>query len=912
MQLKDAPGTILALFAFVLLIAGVSGARAVEVQSIGLSAPDVIQVTLLDPPFRRGRIERLEQPRSEANGSWVSSKGEWGLVIGPGRDHLRLSDAPPAHFLDRDAVDRASAYAPVGGRRVIAVYRKSMPYNSGLFRTAGGDTRAGASFRHEVHLKLDGPLPAGAHVIGWPAGTLADTPFWFDDQATRAPAIRVSQNGHRRSDLAKTGFLALWLPGGPEQGAVDFRRYGIDRFRVLDEAGAEVFAAPIRLRASPSDPEPGNGLPGELLDYADAAAPRLALLRLGNGKFATRMPHGFSVGQRVVLERLRGDQDAGATFASVASVTASEFELASIGGEVPARLWSGATITAAHRANRAGTYVFELDYSDWRPARDGSYRLQIPGLGVSDPVVIADDVWLRSARISLAGLYHHRSGIALDGRFGYARPVAFRPGRDLTIRESRLPLLWSSEFMGGFVPFADGAGKNWITEKAAPADYWGGYMDAGDWDRRIQHLDVSSLLLEAFESTPAGKRARSFGLPRSSDYLDPGLYGDTNDLPELVHEAIWVLDFFRRLQRPDGSVHGGIESASHPAKGEPSFLEHQGVFVYAPDHVSTYRYAAVAAKLARILKELHSDRLAEVFAASASLAWKAAERGFADPDAYYAEAIAAGTGAGAFGGVPWEQRRRQIQALAAEYRRAAAASLLRLGGEPGYRAIFEAEWRAQASLYAHNGDAAWDYLGSQGADPGIAASITQAFLSEAAFVVEAQKRFAYPSMKHPAAPAGWGQGGAPAYHEMQLLLRAHRLGRDPEILRTMELAHHVMLGANQLGLSLMTGTGARFASNPLHEDSLAMGVDAPVGITIYGWASQAQTAHGWIFGPPWSPLPEVGTAEQARQRRIEPPRFSLPYFDYLVEHPAVIMQQEYTVQQTIGTMATLALYLDAQ
>ena len=53
-------------------------------------------------------------------------------------------------------------------------------------------------------------------------------------------------------------------------------------------------------------------------------------------------------------------------------------------------------------------------------------------------------------------------------------------------------------------------------------------------------------------------------------------------------------------------------------------------------------------------------------------------------------------------------------------------------------------------------------------------------------------------------------------------------------------------------------------------------------------------------------------AEQARQRRIEPPRFSLPYFDYLVEHPAVIMQQEYTVQQTIGTMATLALYLDAQ
>jgi endoglucanase len=48
------------------------------------------------------------------------------------------------------------------------------------------------------------------------------------------------------------------------------------------------------------------------------------------------------------------------------------------------------------------------------------------------------------------------------------------------------------------------------------------------------------------------------------------------------------------------------------------------------------------------------------------------------------------------------------------------------------------------------------------------------------------------------------------------------------------------------------------------------------------------------------------------QRRIEPPRFSIPYFEYLVEHPALVMQQEYTVHQSIGPMAALALYLNAQ
>jgi endoglucanase len=905
-------GAVLALLAVLLMPQPQAGAQSVAIQEVAVAAPDIVHVTLRDPPFSRGRIEKLDRPRAEANGSWVLGKDGWGLVIGKARDHLRLSDTPPASFLDRAAIDDASRYAAIAGRRVTAVHRKSMPYDSGLFRTAGGDTRTGASFRHELYLQLDGALPQGRHVIGWPPGTLPDTRFDYDERSTRASAIRVTQAGHRRADLAKVAYLSLWLPGGPDEGAVDFRRYRLDRFRILDAQGREVHAAGIRLRAAPADPEPGNGLPSPLLEYTSAAAARVPLLRVDRNRFTALTRHGFVAGQRIALERLNGEQDAAATFATVTLATETEFEVAALAGEIPARLSPLSTATPAHRANRAGTFVFELDYSDWRPAKDGSYRLQIPGLGVSDAITIADTVWHASARLSLAGLYHHRSGIALDGRFGYARPQAFRPGAGLSIRASRLPLPWSSEFPGGFIPFEKAALSDWLTEAVMPQDYWGGYMDAGDWDRRIQHVDVAMLMLEAHERAPPAKRGRAFGLPRSSAFLDPALYRDTDHLPELIHEAIWVLDFFRRLQLPDGGVRGGIESAGHPAKGEPSFLEHQTVFAYAPDHLSSYRYAAAAARLARILRELNSPRLGDVFAASALAAWNAAERGFADPDAYYAEAIAAGTRAGAFEATSWQQRRAALQSLATEYRNGAAASLARLTGESGYRAIFEAGWRAKPSLYAHSGDAAWEYRETAGADRMLVAEIDKSFLREAAVVVEAQNRFAYPGMKHPAAPAGWGQGGAPAYPELMLLMRAHRIGGDPDILRTMERAHHAMLGANQLGLSLMMGAGLRSASNPLHEDSLAMGVPAPAGITIFGWASQAQTAHGWVFGPPWSPLPEVGTAEHARERRIEPPRFALPYVEYLVEHPALVMQQEYTVQQSIGTMAALALYLDAQ
>ncbi|BCH35600.1 hypothetical protein MesoLjLc_75300 [Mesorhizobium sp. L-8-10] len=892
------------------VIPAAARADGVSVHDVAMAAPDIVLVELRDAPFVKGRIVSLDRPRTEAPGSWVRHGDGWGLVIGPKRDHLRLSDTPPEAFLDRAAIDNAASYAPIGGRKVVAVYRKSMPYDSGLFRGPGGDSWTGATMKHLVYLQLDRPLGPGTYEIGGPLP--AGTRITFDERSIRAAAIHATQVGHRRSDVARIAFLSLWLPGGPDQGAVDFRRYGIDRFKVLDEAGEEVFAGAVRLRAGPSDPEPGNGLPQELPDVADAAAEPVPLVAVDGSSFTTRRPHGLGQGQRIALQRLRGEQDATATFATVERPSETGFDVVEVDGELPAGIAAGATVTPAHRANRAGTYVFELDYSDWKPARDGIYRLQIAGLGVSDPFLISEDVWLKSARMSIGGLYNHRSGIALDGRFGYERPAAFRPDAGMEIRESLLPLAWSSEFSGGFVPFEDGAKPAWLTERRAPANYWGGYMDAGDWDRRIQHVEVSALLLEVFESLPPEKRSIDLGVPKSSAVLGDEAYRDTDGLPDLVHEAIWVLDFFRRLQTSDGAIRGGIESAGHPLKGEPSYLEHQQVFAYAPDHLSSYKYAAAAAKLARVLQGLGNERLAALFSDSALAAWRAGERGFADPDAFYAEAVAAGSAAGAFAGGAWEERKAAMQAVATEYRAAAAAALFRLTGEAAYGTLFEERWRKGWDLYAHKGDAAWDYMNSPGANEAMAAEIRQAFLRDAAIVVSAQDRFTYPGMKHPAAPAGWGQGGAPDYNQMQLLMRAHRLSGDVAILRVMERAHHAMLGANQLGLSLISGAGLRPIGNPLHEDSLAMGIDAPDGITIYGWAPQAKTAHGWIFGPWWSPLPEVGTAEHAEQRRIAPPRFSLPYFEYLVEHPALVMQQEYTVQQSIGTMAALALYVGGQ
>jgi endoglucanase len=903
--------------AVLFFMSGVASANAdmVRVVDVTMAAPDIVAIEIRDPSFGRGGIVALDAPRSEAVGSWVELDGQWGLVIGPDRRHLRLSDTPPSRYLDRDTVDDATHYRLNGQARIRSVHRKSMPYDSGIYRGPDGGARTGASMRHQVFLKLDRPLEPGTHSLSWPRGLFPALDFEFDPKTTRALALRASQIGQTPTDVSRKAYLSLWLPSGEQEGAVDFRTYGIDDFAILDDAGRQVFEAPIRLRFSPQDPEPGNGLSTPLLDRARADGERLSIERVEQGEeIRAIVPgHAYKTGERVLFERLGGDQDAGAVMATVADATAEGFTLVDVQGQLPAEIADGATVVAAHRTNRAGTFVFELDYSAWKPERIGAYRLHIAGLGVSDAFEISDNAWLDVSRTMIGGLYNHRSGVELDGRFGYSRPAAFRPVPDLVIRESRLPLAWSSEAPdGGFVPFAEAAKPGFLGDGTMPDSYWGGYMDAGDWDRRIQHLDIANLMLTLLETGSAeGALPERLGLPASSIALEDARFAEADDLPDILQESLWGVEFYRRLQLADGSVRGGVESDEHPLLGSASYLEHRQVFAYAPDPMSTYIYAATAGRLARVLRQFGKASLADLYSASAHAAWGAAEKGYANPDLAYADAIVAGEAAGLFSEVPWQARKTLLQEKTGTYRVATAAALFRLDAQTVHRQIAEQALSGDWNLYMHKGDAAWDYIRSAGSDPALRQKMEQLILDEVQLVVSAQSSSAYPSMKHPYTPAGWGQGGPPDYSQTQSFIRAHYLSGNPAILGLMEDTLRGLVGANQTGLSLITGLGARPIMHPLHEDHRAMGVDAPPGIAIFGWTPQEVSAYGWIFGPPWSPLAEVGTNEDAQARRLSPARWSLPAFEYLVEHPGLIVQQEYTVQQTIAPVAAVALYLHA-
>lgn len=812
------------------------------VLEVTVAAPDMICLELRDGPIIRGALVSLDPPAAEhERGLWLERKGVWGKVVGAKNDHYRTEDRKPARWIDRNAVDDPNNYGRIGELTVTAVYRKSIPYDSGVYRGPVGDTVPACALKHYIYLKLGGQLRRGEYLIRAPAAYLQDTPFVFGE-FTRAISIRTNQHGHRPTDQLKMGYLALWLPGGPNNGAFTFEPYNLRSFNVIDAKGGVVFRGSIVLRLGPTERE-----------------------------------------------------------ASEPSIYTYQHE-------------DGTTYTA----NRSGTYVYGLDYSDWSGGKAGLYRLQIPGLGVSDPFMVSEAAWYAAAKISLAGLYHHRSGITLDGRFGYSRPVNQRPGMTGAIYQSKLPYLFSSENSVGFVPFGHGAAKPWITDTASP-EAWGGYMDAGDWDRNTVHLKIANGLLLVYEALPAAARSVSWGIPKSSEILDPSLYRCMDDLPDLLHEVAFGLDVYRRLQDPaSGAVWGGIESEDTPRYGEPSYLCSQITFVYAADHQSAWRYAATAARFARITHELQREPVSGVYSASAEAAFNWAESVHANLERAYEEAIHLARAEGAFDKISWDARKTAILKETKPARASAAAALYRLTGKPVYRKLFETLVQGGLEELDEAGDARWDYAQAADADPGLRRTILDAFvISATRHIVAAQReRTNYSSTKWGGIPMLWGQGNAPDYNQVQLLIRAHIKSQDSKFLKCMQAAMAQVLGANQAGMCMTTGLGVRNVRHPLQEDHIAMGVAAPAGITVYGYGPWQATDYGWIWQPQfWAALP--GTSgmpgqpdyEDSLKRKVHPFRKSMPLFEYFIEHPRLIMQQEYTVHQTIGTMAMMALYL---
>lgn len=514
------------------------------------------------------------------------------------------------------------------------------------------------------------------------------------------------------------------------------------------------------------------------------------------------------------------------------------------------------------------TDVDQLDFSDL--TQPGEYRLCVDTVGCSNTFLVAEDAWQQAFSLAARGFYHQRSGIALEPPYtDIVRPRPFHPDDGVTVYHSTTGLMDTGNGLdaqgtdeGNFANLVKGK-----TDQVV-ANAWGGYFDAGDWDRRIQHLDVARWLLELLELFPEPMANLALNIPES-----------TNDRPDLLDEALWGVDFFRRLQTPEGGVRGGIESAEHPKRGETSWQESLPVMAYAPDPWSSYVYAGVAARTSRLMGTYASNQVQGYRdSALAAMAWA---------ESRYQNGIEA---------QDWPRHRIEAD------RALAALELYDLTGDRLWhdrfveaRSAIPAAARDDYRIAGPQREIAFLYsrLPADQVDAALQAELRATLIAEADAAVETGQTTAFGWTKvHPSTPVGWGDGlGAP---KARTLLRAHALTGGDRYLSAALLACQFSAGANPDNMTYTTGLGHKSPQNPLVIDQRITGGVLP-GLTLYGPIDNDFYGSDWFFDvldtvavPPARQWPAVET-----------------YFDIFY----VPNINEFTVMQSMGDAAYAWGYL---
>jgi endoglucanase len=452
----------------------------------------------------------------------------------------------------------------------------------------------------------------------------------------------------------------------------------------------------------------------------------------------------------------------------------------------------------AREANHNGTDVERWDFSAFDTP--GRYRVVVEGVGCSYPFEIGADVWRRAFITQMRGLFHQRSGVELGPpHTTYRKPRDMHPADGYRVTRTRYRVTEGGGEAWDSIPAGD-------TGEPVPGG-WGGYHDAGDWNpRRVTHMRVTMASLEMLDLFPNYFAPLKLNMPPT-----PGV-------PDILSEALFEFDCFRRLQQADGGVPYGMESKADPLPGEVSWLNSFASYVFTADYGSSWCYAAAGARLARLLEPYDAKRAAEI-RESAVRAFAFAERDFAKAKAAQAR-------------VSWQ---------AVDDRNLAALELYHLTREPKYHGLFLEDSvlkDAKPELFAWGKhvqrDAAFHYARLPGGLGDDALKTTAvAALREMA---ERALRYAEGNAFDLTTP----DKGKPQFigfyttPDASDLTRAHFLTGEPRYVAGAVRATQFQGGCNPNNLVYITGLGANPVKNVFKLDARRTGQPVPEGLVPYG------------------------------------------------------------------------------
>lgn len=540
------------------------------------------------------------------------------------------------------------------------------------------------------------------------------------------------------------------------------------------------------------------------------------------------------------------------------------------------------------------TAVHRLDFSSFDTP--GEYRVHVPGIGTSYPFRIAADVWEEPFRAAMLGILTQRQGIELGPPVTeFRRGRAFHPDDgvefyQLTIchQEGQEAGEGGHKGRGGDLAELAAAGK-----LQRVSGIWGGYQDAGDWDTLGHHLNLTWLLLELYELAPAYFGKLSLSLPPEEK---------ANALPDLIDEAMWQMACFRRLQLPDGGVRGGYGEGWGCRKGQTSSMV-RSAGVYAPDPVTTYSYAACAARAYRVLSAFDKPAAAQ-WLESGRRAYVWARNHDSPQDALYKRLLAAND---------WGFKESMGQS-----RTLAAVELYAATGEQTYHADFKAAselvLKQGPIRYLDQADADFAYarLPDNLADKVLKARAIEVITAYADYAIafSANNAFEIINGNRTDLPVigpctYFSAPGVRGYN----LVRAYSLTRQPRHLAAVVQACNYSLGANPDNLSYCPGIGHKPVRYPFKVDSIVTGqFPQPVGFIPFGQGDEASPmsrgANSWVR--------QWYTNYPPNPQQMTPDYYEWPANEVYIDFGIAPMMNENTLNATTLAAAYFWGFLAAQ
>jgi endoglucanase len=434
-----------------------------------------------------------------------------------------------------------------------------------------------------------------------------------------------------------------------------------------------------------------------------------------------------------------------------------------------------------------------IDFSDFQ--QPGTYTIVIPDLGQSYPFEIADYVLGPLVIGALKSYYYQRASTALPEQFAgiWQRPAG-HPDNQVRVHGS-----------------AASADRPLDTIISAP----GGWYDAGDYNKYIVNSGISTYtILAAYEHFPGYFQNLKYNIPESS-----------NDLPDILDEALWNLRWMLTMQEPsDGGVYHKLTTANFSGMVMP----HQATatrYVVRKSTPASLDFAAVMAQAGRIFTEYEQQvpGFADSCLTAALAAWRWARK---NPDVSYNQGavnseFSPAINTGEYGDGNFNDEFQWASAELFITTKEDSFLFIRdpLSGSFGVPWWGGVNTLGLYSLIFHREDIANQIDTTQAINYllSIANSLTTEVISSAYHIAMGQSDGNF----------GWGSNGGAANQGMALIQAYNLTGNNTYL----EAALHncdYLLGRNAVGYSFMTGYGDKTPLHPHHRQSQSDGIAAPV------------------------------------------------------------------------------------